>query len=56
MYTSEGPGPFSVAMVNRTLEDGECEVTCSEYQLHYIKDRYIKATVYARVRVSSNKC
>ena len=22
-YTSEGPGPFSVAMVNRTLEDGE---------------------------------
>ena len=22
-YTSEGPGPFSVAMVNRTLEGGE---------------------------------
>jgi len=22
-YTSVGPGPFSVAVVNRTLEDGE---------------------------------
>ena len=28
-YTSVGPGPFSVAVVNRTLEDGEWNCVCS---------------------------
>ena len=28
-YTSVGPGPFSVAVVNRTLEDGEMVNTCN---------------------------
>jgi len=27
-YTSVGPGPFSVAMVSRTLEDGEWINVC----------------------------
>ena len=56
-YTSEGPGPFSVALVNRTLEDSEH--ACIKYQLHY-QDSYIYqsycATVCAHVHVSSNKC
>ena len=33
-YTSVGPGPFSVAVVNRTLEDGEIS---SKHLVHYCK-------------------
>ena len=28
-YTSVGPGPFSAAVVSRTLEDGEWNCVCS---------------------------
>ena len=57
-YTSEGPGPFSAAMVNRTLEDGEYVVPSTKYQLHYQLKMvtYIKATVYTHLHVSSNIC
>ena len=33
-YTSVGPGPFSVAVVNRTLEDGEIS---SKHLVHFCK-------------------
>ena len=34
-YTSVGPGPFSVAVVNRTLEDGEIRYNIDH--IHYYK-------------------
>jgi len=34
-YTSVGPGPFSVAVMNRTLEDGEIRYNIDH--IHYLK-------------------